>query len=288
MREPGIGSRESGARGHRRLACRLLGAVLLVATAGSLLAHDLFLKPDDFFPAPGAEVTVRVLNGTFSLSENSVTKDRVRDISLVGPSGASRLDTTVWSDRGDTSVLAVRTGAEGTYVIGASILPRALRLEAKEFNDYLASDGVPDVLAARRRDGELNFPARERYSKHVKAVVQAGSARTSGFDHVLGYPAELVPLDNPYSLRPGASLRVRALVDGAPVAGQLVISGGRTPRGGRIAQRSARTDADGVVRVRVGSPGAWYVKFIHMARVTADTSIDYESKWATLTFGVRQ
>jgi hypothetical protein len=28
------------------------------------------------------------------------------------------------------------------------------------------------------------------------------------------------------------------------------------------------------------------VKFIHMRPVTGDTTIDYESKWATLTFGV--
>lgn len=27
--------------------------------------------------------------------------------------------------------------------------------------------------------------------------------------------------------------------------------------------------------------------FIHMEYATADTTIDYESKWATLTFGVR-
>jgi hypothetical protein len=30
----------------------------------------------------------------------------------------------------------------------------------------------------------------------------------------------------------------------------------------------------------------WYVKFIHMARVRED-SVDYESKWATMTFEVR-
>jgi len=29
------------------------------------------------------------------------------------------------------------------------------------------------------------------------------------------------------------------------------------------------------------------VKFIHMQRVTGDSMIDYESKWATLTFGVQ-
>jgi len=38
--------------------------------------------------------------------------------------------------------------------------------------------------------------------------------------------------------------------------------------------------------VTIGSPGYWYIKFIHMVPVTGD-SVTYESKWATLTFQVR-
>ncbi|MGQ0712161.1 MAG: DUF4198 domain-containing protein [Gemmatimonadaceae bacterium] len=263
--------------------------MLLLAFAGWLGAHDLFLKPDAFFVSPGETVTVRVLNGTFSKSENAVARNRLRDISLVTPEGVTHPDTSEWDDRSDTTtaVLRVRMGRSGTYVIGASIKPRELKLEAKDFNAYLASDGVPDVLRARRRDKELDRPARERYHKHVKALVQVGDARSEGYQTVLDYPAELVPLDNPYALEVGSVLRVRALVEGQPVANQLVVSGGRTPSGGRIAQRSVRTDSTGAARIRIGTRGAWYVKFIHMERATADTTIDYESKWATLTFGVR-
>ena len=267
----------------------IVAALLMLVVSGSLAAHDLFLKPDSFFVAPGGTVSVRVLNGTFSKSENAVARDRLRDVSLVTPDGVTPVDTTAWDDRTDTttSVLQVRVGPSGTYVLGASVRPRELKLEAKDFNAYLASDGVPDVLETRRRNDELGTPARERYSKHVKAVVQVGDRRTDGFATALGYPAELIPLDNPYELKSGGTLRVRALVEGTPVANQFVIAGGRTPSGARIAQRSVRTDSAGIARVRVSSRGAWYVKFIHMVRAAADTTIDYESKWATLTFGVR-
>jgi uncharacterized GH25 family protein len=264
-----------------------MSVVLLLATAAAVAAHDMFLKLDGYFVAPGARLTVRVLNGTFGKSENAVTKDRVRDISVVSPGGRMQLDTAAWADRGDTSVLTVPTGESGTYVIGASLRPREFRLEAKAFNAYLASDGVPEVLAARRRDHELDRPARERYSKHVKAIVQVGDTRSDGYRAPLGYPAELIPLDNPYALRRGGVLRVRALVDGEPVGGQLVIAGGRKASGGRIAQRSVRTDSAGVARVTLGARGVWYVKFIRMVRVPGDSAVDYESKWATITFGVR-
>jgi len=255
--------------------------LLLLATAGSLSAHDLFLKLESYFVSPGASLVVRVLNGTFSASEDAVARGRVRDIAVVTPAGVTRLDNTVWTARGDTSFLTVSTGESGTYVIGASLHPRELELEAKDFNAYLAHDGVPDVLEARRKANELDQPARERYSKHAKALIQVGDRRTDGYRTALGYPAELIPLDNPYDLSSGGVLRVRAVVDGKPVANQLVLVGGQGP------ESSMRTDSAGVARVRIGSRGAWYVKFIHMQPADGDTAIDYESKWATLTFGAR-
>ena len=258
-----------------------LSVLLLLATAGTLGAHDLFLKLDAYFVSPGATLLVRVLNGTFTASEGGVARDRVRDIAVVSPGARTGLDTMAWVARGDTSVLSVTTGESGTYVIGVSLRPRELRLDATDFNDYLAHDGLPDVLEARRNGGELGRPARERYSKHVKALVQVGDRRTEGYRTVLGYPAELIPLDNPYTMKPGKMIRLRALVEGEPVVNQLVIAGGP------VAPRSVRTDSAGVARVRIGSGGVWYVKFIHMRPAAGETTIDYESKWATLTFGVQ-
>ena len=120
----------------------------------------------------------------------------------------------------------------------------------------------------------------------MKTVIQVGDARTPGFDAVLNYPAEIVPLDNPYATKVGGVVRARVLVDGRPVANQLVIAGGRTPSGARLAVSNVRSGQDGVARVTIGSPGYWYIKFIHMVPVTGDT-VNYESKWATLTFQVR-
>lgn len=257
---------------------------LLLLTASAALAHDLFLKLDTYFLKPGAHVRIPVLNGTFERSEAFVAPDRITDISMASPVGRARLvAANAWSPGPDsTSLLSLEVGAAGTYVVGASTRPRELALSAEEFNAYLAEDGIPEVLDARRRNNEMALGARERYSKHVKAVFQVGRAPSAGFDVVLGYPAEIVPLENPYTLGPGAELRVRCLVDGRPVANQTVLWGGE--QGGRaLAQRTTRTDADGVARVRLDVAGRWYVKFVHMVRLVPPGP-DYESKWATLTF----
>lgn len=262
------------------------GVCLLLFAATSLAAHDLFLRPERFYLPANARARIRVLNGTFSKSESAVARNRLRDLRMTSSAGVTMLDTLAWTPVGDTALLALELGQSGTYLVGASLLPRTIRLQAKDFNAYLASDGVPDILERRRRRGELDQPAHERYSKHVKTVLQAGERRTDGFDRVFGYPAELVPLDNPYRLRVGETLRVRALTAGVPLPNQFVVAGGRTPSGARIAQRGVRADSAGIARIRIHTRGEWYVKFIRMVPVEGD-SVDYESKWATLTFGVR-
>jgi uncharacterized GH25 family protein len=265
----------------------LVSLALLVVVSGALQAHDMFFRADSFRVAPNSTVRLRALNGTFSKSENSITRDRLRDLSLVSPDGRTHPDTLTWSTTGDTSLFTLRVGRAGTYVAGASLFPREITLKATEFNTYLADDGIPDVLAARRNNGEMEQGATERYSKHIKAIVQVGTSKSGDFNAALDYPAELIPLDNPYSLAPGATLRLRALVDGKAVSNQLVVAGGRTPMDTRLREQRVRSDASGVARIRLSGRGQWYVKFIHMVPYTGSEKINYESKWATLTFDVR-
>ena len=271
----------------KRTILRLVAvSTLILVAATALFAHDLFLLPETFFVAPESSVSVRVLNGTFDKSEGAVTAARISDLSVVTPRGRVAPPKDEWRATGDTAVFPIRVGGSGTYVIGLSTLHRTIRLEAKDFNEYLATEGSPTILAQRKRTGEDTLPASERYSKHVKAILQVGDIRSAGYGTVLGYPAELVPLNNPYALRRGEALRVRALVEGRPEASQLLYYGGRRTDGKPVRERSVRTDRAGVGSVRIPSSGQWYIKFIHMVKVPKD-SVDYESNWATLTFGTK-
>ena len=271
---------------RRTAACTallVLGVVTLAA------AHDLFLRPDAFFVAPGAAVGVTAFNGSFTASEASVTAERLIDLSVTGPAGRVQSPATSWKTSGNDTRWTAHVGAAGTYVLGASLKPRTIKLAAADFNKYLSEDGIPEVLAARRAAHELALPGRERYEKHVKALVQVGETPSASFGTVLGYPAELVPLDNPYAGRGARALRVRALVAGAPVAGQVVILGGTDANGRAIKEQSVVTDGNGMAAVHIEQAGAYYVKFIRMVRIPAaqHDSMDYHSRWATLTFGVR-
>lgn len=269
----------------RRLRPVLVSGLLLALTS-VLAAHDLFLTLREYFVPPDTDLRLTALNGTFSTSENSIERIRIADLSLVTPAGRRQLDTVVVSAEGTRTAIAVRTEAEGTYVAGMSLKPSEIDLTAKEFNAYLAEEGLLTVLALRRRDGEFAKPSRERYAKHVKLIFQVGGGRSQGWSTVLGYPVEIVPLRNPYQVAPGDTIRFRLLVNGAPSpAGLEVLAGGRTASGGRRTVRHLVTDAAGEVALSRVSPGTWYVKFIHMSRAR-EPGLAYISQWATLTFAI--
>lgn len=264
----------------------LLACLLVVALASVAFAHDMFLKLQSYFLAPDAGVTVPLLNGTFTASENAIARRRIADIAVVGPAGRVTFDTTVVTERNDTTFLALRTGAPGTYAIGLSTRPNIIAMSGQQFLEYLHEEGLEHAIAARQQPGTTQDSVRERYAKHVKAVVQVGETRTRSFGAALGYAAELVPLDNPYRWTTGGTLRFRALVNGQPSPGLAVISGGRSADGAELPRRPLRTDDGGVVTLAPSGPGIWYLTFIHIGPVGAPDH-NYESEWATITFQLR-
>lgn len=267
---------------RRKFSIIALLCVFLVVTVE---AHDLFLKLDTYFLRPNSSATVRLLNGSFRSSEGAVRRERMRDVSLIAPGGVTHPATSDWRDEGNTSLLSVRTAGAGTYTVGVSTLPREIELNAADFNEYLAHDGIPDTLAERRRNRQLNRNVRERYSKHVRAIFQVGDERTDDYRTPLGYPVEIIPQQNPYSLRVGQTIEVLCTLDGQPLANQYVLAGWE--RAGRMSrQMNARTDSNGIARFRLRGAGKWFVKMIHMTPMT-NADVNYESKWATLTFEIR-
>jgi len=87
----------------------------------------------------------------------------------VFPDRAARSGWRRW-----TSHSRLRTGGEGTYVLGLSVKPREISLTGEQFNRYIKEEGMDDILAERMRTGALGKPVRERYTKQ---------ARQSGWTH---------------------------------------------------------------------------------------------------------
>ena len=284
--------------------------ILLAAIAIVLLcSHDMFLKFDSYFLEPQSQAVLQLFNGTFDASENSIDRNRMLDVSLVGNGSRMAQDSSQWFERDLTTYLNFKTGNAGTWVAGVSTAPRTFNMEAEKFNDYLEHDGVVDMLLSRKRDNKLDQDAIEKYSKHVKTIFQVGDKRSDDWTTELGYPIEFVPLKNPYETKTGDLMRVKLLLDSEPLANQMVLLGNEQPAeqphshgdgaphthendGGsdghtHKGQLELRTDADGVLEFEINHPGVWHMRTIYMEKKSGD-DLTHESNWATLTFAVDQ
>lgn len=271
----------------KRKTVMALAIALLVTSIAS--AHDLFMKLGSYFLSPNTKASVHLLNGTFQKSDGLVARDRFRDISLYAPDLYGPISESVtWRDEGKTTVMDVRTAGPGTYLAGVSTKPREIDLKAAEFNDYLRHDGIPDTLAERTKLNELGKDVRERYSKHVRAIFQVGNKLSDEYKRQLNYPAEIIPQENPYALKVGDTITLLCTVEGRPVPQQFVMAGWESADGKLHAldQLELRTDSDGLARVKLVGAGKWYIKFIHMTPLS-DSNLNYESKWASVTFQIR-
>ena len=263
----------------------ILGGILLLSLVASVFAHDLFLKTDSYFLEPNSKFTVQIMNGTFQASEGAVSFARLNDVSVVSNGKRVHPLETDFTKNETTAFMNLTTGAAGTYVVGLSTKSREIALKAADFNEYLREDGLPDTLEERRKTGELEKVAKERYAKHVKAILQVGKKQTDDYKTILGYPVELVPQQNPYKLKKGDTIEILCLFDGKPLANQVVLAG-REESGKIKASPELRSDVKGIVKLKLDGSGKWYVKFIKMSKLE-DPNLNYESKWTTLTFEIR-
>lgn len=270
-------------------------AILILFCAIEVNAHDTFLKFESHHLQPKSRALVQLINGTFEKSENSVALERMQDVRITGPNQyLQQPENGKWRLTDELNELRFKTGSSGTYVIGVSIKPRTLEMNAEDFNSYLKHDGVLDTLKARKarqQSGHSDRAVKEKYSKHVKALFQVGEQPTGDFDQVLGYPIEIVPQQNPFSLTVGDNLPVQVLRSGKPVRNQLVYASyagfhQHDEEGNHVEAVQTRTDQQGVAEIKLGQKGIWYVRLIHMTP-SQEVGVDYESNWATLTFEVK-
>jgi uncharacterized GH25 family protein len=267
---------------------RITGFMLIAAlTVLPALAHDLFLKPDKFFAKVNEKILIGVFNGTFQKSEGAVSFQRLTDVSVVSPTGARTNPRESDFTKNETTAFLNFTPQEaGNYVVGLSTGWRENQLAAKEFNEYLTLEGIPDVLENRKRDRELDKDARYRYSKYVKTILQVGDRQTDSYKTALGYAVEMIPQANPYKLKKGDTMEILCLKDAKPLAGQTVLTGYESAGGKLAAEKAIRSDQKGIIKIKLDAPGKWYAKFINMVK-TGDPKLNYESKWATLTFEIK-
>ena len=264
----------------KRALILFLGFILLTS-------HELFLKTDAYFLNENEESKLYLFNGTFDKNENIISRDRIVNSKIIGPNYKFFPAEGDFYDKDNVTYLKFKAGKAGSYAAGISTLPRIIELSAKDFNEYLNHEELTEIISKRKEKGITDSPSREKYSKHIKALLQVAEKRSSQFAFKFGYPIEFIPLDNPYDLNQGDQISFKLLSNNKPLANYTVHYGFRAKaQNFNNDEWSVRTDKNGIFTIRLNEAGIWYVATIHMIESTEE-GIDYESNWATLTFKIK-
>src|SRR5258706_9609334 len=247
---------------------RLFFALLLAAPA---MAHDFWIEPSTFRPAAGDRVAAALRVGQKLQGEAMpripplVDRFVLDNAPMLGFSGSEPAGVA----------LVARAGFQW---IGYQSNAFPMTLDAPKFEQYLRDEGLERIVEERAKRGQSAAQGRERFYRCAKALLDAGGAKTGTIDAPLGFTLELVPRKLPHA---GDELPLTLLFHGKPAANILVVAMSKTDPDNAV---RARTDARGRVTLRIAHGGFWLIKAVHMQSAPADSGVDWESWWASLTF----
>ena len=265
-------------RMFRALAAAQL-AVLCLLPSVPALAHEFWIEPQSFRPAPGDKVPVRLYVGQHFKGESMPwIAENFERFQYADARGTENIRAVLGDDPAAT--LTVRAPGRLWLVVRSGYFNLSYD-KPGEFDAFLVKEGIDHLVSPAQRG---KVPVKETYLRFAKSLLVAGKPATgSAPDRVFGLLLELVAESDPGA---GAvpAFNVRLLYRGAPLAGALVTAFNKAVPGKRLAE--ARTDAAGRARLALDRKGPWLVNAVHLIPAQKKSGAQWETLWASLTFEI--
>jgi uncharacterized GH25 family protein len=244
--------------------------------------HEFWMPPSKFLFASGEKLLVRFMVGeNFMGDQWDLKTHRIEKLEHHKLSGIKSLIDSVTDI--EKQNLAVTLKEEGTHMIVLQSNNAFIELDGEKFNEYLKEDGLDDVYAHREKTNTLSKPSKEFYSRYSKLLVQVGQKKDDTYKKVIGFPIEIIPEQNPYSLKKGDPVRFKILFEGKPLFGARVKVWNRFDN--RTTLQNIHTEKNGVIETRISNPGPWMVSVVKMVPSKLPGA-EWQSYWGSLVFGV--
>lgn len=257
-----------------------IAIVLMVTLLAS--AHEFWLQPKKYRYQLGEEMKIDFMVGeSFTGEFWDLTHHKVEKLELHISSGAKDMAKEVKTTKGNN--LTVKMDQEGTYLFSMISNAAYIEMEGKAFNEYLKEDGLDDILTDRKRTNQLDKPSTEYYSRYAKLLVQAGEKKDDTFKKKIGLRYEIVPDQNPYTLKTGDYLQCKVFYEGKPAPHALVKVWSKINNTTFL--QNIYTEKDGSVRFPISTSGEWMVSSVKMIK-SEKAGAEYHSLWASLVFGI--
>jgi uncharacterized GH25 family protein len=263
---------------------KLLALLFVVGLTSLASGHEFWMQSKKFRYSVNEEAKIDFLVGeNFTGEPWDLTKHKVETAQVLSAYGKKDLKTVVKPAKENN--LTYKFTNEGTHLFSLTSNQAYIELDAEKFNAYLEEDGIDNIVALRKKNNQMAKPSRENYSRYAKLLVQSGNKPDDVYKRKLGLRVEIIPLQNPYSLKTGDYLECEVQYEGKPVPHQLVKVWSYI--GNRAFLQPVYSENDGRIKFPISNTGPWMVSFVKMIESTKP-DVDYESMWASLVFGIEQ
>jgi nickel transport protein len=232
-------------------------------------AHIFWLLADQAVPEVGKAVQVEIGFGHKFPKDEEIKAERLQFIKVFGPDGKE-----INLKKVSTTQYEFVPPAVGSYVVSAQMVPgfvtrtpQGMKMQSKK--------GIPDA--------NLCF----RFDFATKTLVNSGN-NPKGFDQSVKSSLEVIPLQNPASLKAGEELPVRVFFQGKPLADagiKATNDSWNDPK--EPFALKAKTDAKGEYRLKLDKPGRWLVIASHKTPYHDQSECDDNMYQGSLTFEVK-
>lgn len=258
------------------MSMKRIALVLLLLIALPAGAHECWIACQKYVLAVGEMLRISLHVGENFEPER--WKGNIKWLKLYA--GKESLDLLPKLDTA-TSSLAYPAQKEGTQLIALQSHTKFIRLEADKFNAYLLEDGLADIAEWRKKNGQTDKEGTEMYERCNKALFQVGKKLTNAYKQKIGFPLEIVLLQNPY--QQPEKLQAQLLFQGKPLPNHLFKVWYR--EAGKTTLADMKTDAKGMVQFDLKKTGKYMLSAVKMIAHDKPTEAQWHSYWANYTFG---
>jgi uncharacterized GH25 family protein len=255
---------------------------ILLGSSSLLFAHEFWLMPNKFRVKINELMTL-----TFYVGEDFTGemwgKRKERTLKVTDFIGKKQTDLTNLAIQSDSNDIKLSFEKEGTHVLTMQSKNSFIALEAEKFNAYLKDDGIDNIYELRQKNGDLDKPSRELYSRCAKTLIQVGDKMDKTFKKNTGMPLEIIPLQNPYLAKIGDKMTVKVLFEGKSLADKMIVAWNKTATT-KTRQQKLRTDAKGEMSFILDEKGQWMISTVQMIALANNPEANYQSYWGNLTF----
>lgn len=240
--------------------------------------HRFFIVPERFALLPGESTKVHCrITDDFTESDGAISPERI-NICRIRDKDID-IEIKDFYVEGKTLIFDTPKLEEGTYLIELILKTRIIDLPADKFNSYLMHENLTQILNLIETQRLHKEIYREQYTHHAKTIIQVGGKKdATAFGKSLSHILEIIPEADPLQLKECDILTVQVLYEGTPLSfAPLSYGYSKYPY-------NTQSDENGRVKVKLLRSGAYFIHTIHM--FPSQGHIDWESFWATFTFGV--